>query len=86
MEAIFVHFLRQQSTAASENSSFLNWNIFYSQCFIPASGKELFCLLETVLFYSEISLLVETIIETWRRKDKHIPASEYQFFQYFQRF
>ena len=52
---IFSHFL--QSTAANENSSFFNWNIFFSQSFIG--------LLEAVLFYSEFFPLVETIIETW---------------------
>ena len=59
------HFLRQQSTAGSENSSFFNWNIFFSQSFIPTSRKKVFCLMETVLFYSEFLLLVKTIIETW---------------------
>ena len=37
---IFLHFLRQQSTAACGNSSFFNWNIFFSQSFIPAGGNE----------------------------------------------
>ena len=64
-EPIFFHFLRQESTAASENCSFFNWNIFFSKSFIPASGNEFFCILETVLFYTEIFLLVEIIIETW---------------------
>ena len=42
-----------------------------------------FYLLETVFFYSEFFLLVETIIETWEipiLNAKYIPASEHQFF------
>ena len=52
MEHIFFHFLRQQSTTACGNSSFFNWNIFFSQSFIPASGNNFF-VLKTVLLYSE---------------------------------
>ena len=48
-----------------------------------------FYLLETVFFYSEFFLLVETIIETWEipiLNAKYIPASEHQFFPEILRF
>ena len=48
-----------------------------------------FYLLETVFFYSELFLLVETIIETWEisiLNAKYIPASEHQFFPEILRF
>ena len=70
-ETIFFHYLRQQSTAASGPSLFFICNIFFSQSFIP--WKQVFCLLETVLFYSEFFVLVKTIIDTWGKsifKDK----------------
>ena len=65
VETNFFHFLRQRSTAASGNSSFFNWNTFFSQSFIPAGWNEFFCLLGTVLFYSELFFLVESIFESW---------------------
>ena len=40
VEPIFFHFLRQQSTAASVNSSFFKWNIIFSQYFISASEND----------------------------------------------
>ena len=36
------HFLREQSTAASGNIFFFNWNIFFNQSFILASENEFF--------------------------------------------
>ena len=63
VEYIFFHFLRQQSTAASGNSSFFNWIIFFRQFFIPASGNELFVFQRQYCFI----LLVEIIMETWEK-------------------
>ena len=64
---IFFYFLRQQSTAASGNSSFFNWSLFFRQSFNPtftASGNYYWKL--------EGSQFLKT---------KYIPASEHQFFQ-----
>ena len=81
------YFSANLSAAARQNSSFFNWKIFFSQSFIPASGNEIFCLLEKVLFYSEFFLLVETIIKTWRKsifKDEIYSCySKHQLFQFF---
>ena len=63
METSSFHFFRKQSTGGRGSSYFFNWNIFFSQSFILASGNEFFCLLETLLCCSEFILLLETIIE-----------------------
>ena len=65
MEPIFFHFLRQESTAANKNSLFFNWNIFFSQSFIPASENEFFVYWKQYCFIPIFFLLVEIIIETW---------------------
>ena len=52
VETIFLHFLRQQSTATSGSSFFFNWNIFFSQSFISLVWTSFF-LLEIVFFYSK---------------------------------
>ena len=48
--AHFLSFLRQQLTAACGNSSFFNWNMFFSRCFIPAIGNKLFVYWEQYCF------------------------------------
>ena len=54
--------------------------------FHSGQRKRVFCLLETVLLYSEFFLLVENSIETWVSqflKTKYVFASEHQFFNFF---
>ena len=76
MKHIFFHFLRQQSTAASGNSSFFKWTLLFSQSFIQASGNKFFLStgngivlfrVFSVLFYSEFfsGFYSETVIENW---------------------
>ena len=67
IEPILFHFIRQQSTAASGDSSFFNWNICFSQSFIPASENEFFVYWKQYCFTLEFFLLVETIVEIWRK-------------------
>ena len=62
VEAIFFHFLRQQSTATSGSSLFYNWSIFFSQSFIPASTSKFFVYWKHC-FFVRFFLLVENIIE-----------------------
>ena len=87
METIFFHFFRQQSTSASWNSLFFNWNIFFSQIFILACGKRVFCVLEVVLFCSKFFFcLWKLILKLLGRQfltTNHIPASGNQFFRFF---
>ena len=63
METIFFHFLRQQSTTASGNSS-SSTGTYFSDNLSYLLVKTSLLSTETVLFYSEFFLLVETIIET----------------------
>ena len=89
MEIIFFHFLGQQSTAASGSSFFFNWNIFFSQSFIPASGNEFFYLLETVFFYSKHFSANGILLKfegSQILKTNHIPASGHHFFSDFFRY
>ena len=69
----FLPFLRQQSTAASESSFLFNWNIFFSQYFIPDSVKEFFIYWKQYFFILSFFLLMENITEIWGKsnfKDK----------------
>ena len=89
METIFFHFLRQQSTAASGSSFFFNWNIFFSQSFIPASENEFFVYWKQCFFIPRFFLLMENNTEIWGKpilKTNHIPARVHQFFRFFQIF
>ena len=86
VEPIFFHFLKQQSTVATIHST--------TGTYFSASPSSL--LVETsflstgnsiILF--QVFLFVKTVIENWGSqslKMKYIPASEHQFFRYFQRF
>ena len=66
METIFIHFLRQESIAVSGSSFSFNSNTFFGQ-FIPASGSEFFICWKQYFFISSFFLLMETIIEIWRK-------------------
>ena len=67
MKTVFLasgnHFLPFPQTATSGSSFSFNWNIFFSQSFIPASGNEIsrkqYC------FIPRFFLSVETSIKIW---------------------
>ena len=90
METIFLHFLRQQSAAASESSFFFNWNIFFSKSFILASENELFVFWKQYCFIPSFFLLMENITEIWGKSNfKEEPYSckwKPLFFRFFQIF
>ena len=73
----FFHFLRQQSTAVCGNSSFFNWNMFFNQSFISASGNKFFVYWWKLLLKLGGSQFLKT---------KYFPTSKHQFFRYLQRF
>ena len=85
METILFHFFRQQSTAASGSSLFFNWNIFFSQFFILASGNEFFLCWEQYCFIPSFfcywTLLLK-LGESQFSKTNHILASEHKFFNF----
>ena len=90
METIFFHFLRHQSTAASGSSFFFNWNIFFSQSFIPASENEFFVYWKQCFFIPSFFLLMENNTEIWGKSNfKEEPYSctstpiFFNFFRYF---
>ena len=91
METIFFHFLRQQSAGASGSSFFFNWDIFFSQSFIPASESEFFVFRKQYFFFfPSFLLLMENVNEIWGNsnfKDKlHFCQWALIFFYFFRYF
>ena len=61
--AIGTHFLSfSQTTVASTNSSFFNWNIFFSQSFISAGGNKFFVYWKQYCFIPSFFLLVKLLL------------------------
>ena len=94
--AIGTHFLLfSQTTVASRNSSFFNWNIFFSQSFISAGGNKFFvrvffCLWNYYCERGNIFLLVNTYcffifseILRFLKVGATFPCSEDAFFDKF---
>ena len=89
VQTIFLHFLRQKSTATSGSSFSFHCNIF--QLILHSSQlKRVFCLLEKVSFYSEFFFCLRKLLmklgESQFLKMNHIPAPGQQFFLFFQIF
>ena len=88
IETIFFHFFREQSTVTRGSSLFFNWNIFFSQFFILASGNEFFFADSTVLFwgFSCYWRLLLKLGKSQFSKTNYILASGRKYFKFFQRF
>ena len=80
------HFLPFSQIAANcchGSSFFFNWNIFFSQSFIPTSEKELFVDWSIFLFQA-FFLLIENITEIWGKSNfKEWTPMFFDFFRYF---
>ena len=84
--AIGTHFLSfSQTTVASRNRNILQLEHIFQPILHFGWWKQVFCLLETVLFYSEFFSACETITDTWGKsifKEKYIFANEHLLFFY----